>query len=255
MAGWEGHVCLAVIPQILITALCVRVINSERYYITSLHSSLALCGPQEARSTSWTRDERCTVSKPGSLCEWKLQIPVVSVPVGWQRLRNICGDRILCHSSLSLPPVTIEPERSVPANYHESWSTQWAFFRASSFSSKRTSNKGYVLRNRLTGGYLRRQSSKFAHLSNGKGATVNAWSKEPPADDPWWVDHDSSMRWGIVNHETGHRLEQSSVPLLEDSFQVECTSRVTDTRKTWVLVFVTAHHPAFFRRRHLTFPL
>ena len=244
--------CLAAIPQMLIIALCVRVINSELYRITNLHSGLPLHGPLDACSMFWIRDEHCTVSKPGS--KWKFQIPVVSVPVGWQRLRNICGNRMLCHSSLSLPPITIEPERSAPANYHESWSTQWAFFRASSFGSKNAGNKDYVLRNRLTGGYLRRQPSKFAHISDEK-ATVNAWSKEPPADDPWWIECDCLLRWNIVDHATGHRLEQSSVPLLEGGVQVECASKIVDARKTWILLYVAAYHLAFFRRRHLTFLL
>ena len=229
-------------------------INSELYSITNLHSGHALCGPLDARSTHWIREVRCTVSELDSLCEWKLKNPVVSVPVGWQRLQNICDDRMLCHSSLSLPPVTIAPGRSMPANYYESWSTQWAFFRASSFGNNSASNKGYVLRNRLTGGYLRCQSSKFAHLSNGE-ATVNAWSKEPPADDPWWIDHDRLLHWNIVHHATGHRLERSSVPLLEGGFQVECTSGMPDTRKAWVLTYAAAYHLAFFRRRHLTFLL
>ena len=211
--------------------------NSDRYSITNLHSGLELHGPLGGRCVLWDRDEYCTVSEPGCPSEWELRIPVVSVPVGWQRLRNTCGDRMLCHGSLSLPPVTIEPWSSEPPNRHESWSTQWAFFRASSFGSNDAGNKGYVLKNRLTGGYLRCQPSKFAHLGSQK-ATVNAWSKHPSADDPWWLDLDCLQRWSIVHRATGCRLGQPSVPLLEGNIQAECASRLADARQTWVLVYV-----------------
>ena len=229
LTGWED---MLVWPhtQILITALCAHEINSEIYSITNLHSGLEICS---------LRLKTRAVSKPSGLSSsgWQLRIPVVSVPVGWQRLRNICGDRLLSHSSLSLPPVTIEVGRPGPANYHESWSTQWAFFRASSFGVN-ASNKAYVLRNRLTGGHLRYQKSKFAHLDGA--ATVNALSKEPPVNDPWWLELDYLQRWNIVHHATGNRLEQSSVPLLEGGVGVECACRSVDARKTWVLMYVAA---------------
>ena len=205
------------------------VINSEIYSITNLHSGLEICS---------LRHSTCTVSLSSS--GWQLRIPVVSAPVGWQRLRNICGDRVLSHSSLSLPLVTVEPGQSGPANanHQKSWSTQWAFFRASSFGSN-AGNRDYVLRNRLTGGYVRYQKSKFAHLDGGV-ATVNAWSKDPPADDPWWLERDSLQRWHIVHRATGHRLEQLIVPLLEGGIRVECASKSVNERKTWVLVYVVA---------------
>ena len=277
MTGWGEYACLASIPQTLITALCTRVINSELYSITNLHSGLELHKPPEIGGAwgitkfhsglalhkppviggawPWSRDECCIASGPSS-SGWQLRIPVVSAPVGWQRLRNICGDRVLSHSSLSLPPVTIEPGRSGPANHQKSWSTQWAFFRASSFSSC-AGNRDYVLRNRLTGGYLRYQKSKFAHLDGGV-ATVNAWSKDPPTDDPWWLEHDSLQRWHIVHRATGRRLEQSIVPLLEGGVRVECASNSVNERKTWVLVYVVAPILTtiwFFCCRHLMFTL
>jgi hypothetical protein len=96
--------------------------------------------------------------------------------------------------------------------------------------------KNYVIINRLTGGHLRCQWSKFAQRGEEAGS-VNAWEcrYEYPDLELWRLELDPESNWKIVHHKSGFLLEEAVVPLLSGN-EVVCATKTGDRRKSWVFV-------------------
>ncbi|KAF8248497.1 hypothetical protein K440DRAFT_660799 [Wilcoxina mikolae CBS 423.85] len=198
----------------------------ESYNIVPLHTTNSLDDSCSCRPT--TADSE-TIA-------WELINPLVPIPAGWLRIRNIASGNILSQTFESLPPVSA-PSTSKSSSYPESWALQWAFIRASSVGYSTISNRVYVIRNRLTRAYLSCRPSRFTHLGESPGS-VSAWESKCRGDNEFWrLELISQFNWKIVHHKTGFLLEEAVVPLL-DGQEVVCTTKTTDRRNTWTFISI-----------------
>jgi hypothetical protein len=201
--------------------LCFR----EYYNIVSAHSGAALHPGKD----------RCCKHKLDTNSEeqaWELLKPVVSVPAGWLRLKNISSGHFLSQTSPSLPPLAIlyTALTSSSFTHHESWATQWAFTQAPDV-------KTYNIKNRLTGTYLRCQPSKLIHREEAEGS-VNAWERSGCGKSEMWnLELDAESNWKIV-HNSGLLLEEADVPLLH-GYEIVCTTKTLNKHKiSWAFMCV-----------------
>jgi len=166
---------------------------------------------------------------------WELLKPVVSIPAGWLQLHNVATGHLLSQTYPSLPPLAIPATAS--STGRESWATQWAFVHASAVGGNNAESRLYVIKNRLTGTYLKRQSSKLLHRGEAAGS-INAWINYCHGTESalWNLELDAELNWKIV-HKSGFLLEEAVVPLL-DGYEIVCDQRAHDKRKSWVLVYV-----------------
>jgi hypothetical protein len=135
-----------------------------------------------------------------------------------------------------MPVISTSTPTSNSSIYRECWATQWAFINASFVDYWRAGNKSYVIKNRLTGGHLRCQPSKFAQRGKESGS-INAWESryESPDDELWRFELDVESNWKIIHQKSGFLLEEATVPLL-DGNEVVCATKTGDKRKSWVFV-------------------
>jgi len=143
----------------------------EYHNIVSFHSGNALNTEFDSNNC------KCYTSWPEQGSDrqaWEFIKPLASVPPGWLRLQNASSDRVLSQIYSSLPPISRSlPSASSSSSYHEYWATQWAFVRLSALNNNYFGSNAYLIKNRLTGGYLRCQTSRFAHRGEEPGS-VNA---------------------------------------------------------------------------------
>ncbi|KAF8535218.1 hypothetical protein BDD12DRAFT_808743 [Trichophaea hybrida] len=197
--------------------------EGEYYSIISVHSGLALDASQAQCCT-----RRLDANSEKQV--WELQKPVVSVPAGWLRLQIAASGHLLSQTYPSLPPLAISVTiaTSAPLTYRDSWATQWAFVQASAV-------KTYLIKNRLTGTYLRCQLSNLIHRGE-KAGSVNAWEVYcyGMKSELWNLELDAESNWKIV-HNSGFLLEEAVVPLL-DGYEIVCTTKGLDKRKSWTFI-------------------
>lgn len=160
------------------------------------------------------------------------------MPPGWLRLQNVSSGHVLSQTYSSLPPISrsIVPASSF-SSYHESWAAQWAFVRLSALSNNTLGSNAYLIKNRLTGGYLRCQASRFAHRGE-EPSSVNAWQTSHSGlskKDSWQLELDRQSNWKIVHQESKFLLEEAAVQLLE-GYEVVCVTKMPDKRRSWVCV-------------------
>jgi hypothetical protein len=166
---------------------------------------------------------------------WELLKPVVSIPAGWLQLQNVATGHLLSQTYPSLPPLAIPATASLIGR--ESWTTQWAFVHASAVDDKSAESTVHVIKNRITGTYLKRGSSKLLHRGEAAGS-INAWRTYCHGDESelWNLELDAKWNWEIV-HKSGFLLEEAVAPLL-DGYEIVCDQRTHDKRKSWILGYV-----------------
>ncbi|KAF8532925.1 hypothetical protein BDD12DRAFT_867822 [Trichophaea hybrida] len=209
--------------------------DGEYYNIVSLHSGNALeFNPFDL----YCYTSRLDIGSDWQV--WEFVKPVASVPSGWLRLQNISSGRVLSQVYSSLPPISRSmPSASSSGSHHESWATQWAFVRFSALTNKDKTlgSNAYLIKNRLTGTYLRCQESRFAHRGEEPGS-VNAWQSshyDMSKKDSWRLELDRQSNWKIVHHGSGFLLEEAVVSLLNGN-EVVCAVKTPDQRRSWVFV-------------------
>jgi hypothetical protein len=164
---------------------------------------------------------------------WEFINPVASVPPGWLHLQNVSSGHVLSQTYSSLPPIA----RSTTLNssaFPESWATQWALIRSSEWGYNTIRSRSYVIINRLAGGCLGSQASKFAHRGEEPGS-VNAWEMSPSEKELWRLELDRQSNWKIVHQQSGFLLEEAVVPLLNGN-EIVCVTKTPDKRRSWMFV-------------------
>jgi len=156
----------------------------------------------------------------------------VSVPAGWLQIQNIVSGQVLSLTYSSLPPITVvAPISPSPI---ESWATQWSFTHTSALGDRKPGNRSYLIKNRLTGTYLRCWPSKLVFRE--AAGSVNAWETTCKYEsfEFWRFELDEESNWRVV-HSSGPLLEEVDVPLLGGN-EVVCTNKTPHEKKTWDFV-------------------
>jgi hypothetical protein len=158
----------------------------------------------------------------------------VSVPAGWRRIKNVSSGKVLSLTYSSLPPITVDPPLS--PSPHEAWATQWSFTHASALGDGKTGNRHYLIKNRLTGTYLRCCPS-LAVFREAAGS-VNAFETTCKYEslEFWSFELDEESNCKVV-HSSGPFLEELDVPLLGGN-EVVCTTKTPHEKKSWTFVYV-----------------
>ncbi|CUS12552.1 unnamed protein product [Tuber aestivum] len=120
---------------------------------------------------------------PRKLQTWELIFPTPSIPTGWFRVRNAATAAALAHRFTHIPPFLIpeneqraeEPCNMRCCNGNCDKATQWTLahgqLHIDSLSGGNSTSNRYLLKNRLTGGFL-------ADRGGPEGpAQVSCWSK------------------------------------------------------------------------------
>lgn len=181
--------------------------------------------------------------------KWELALPSVGVPAGWVTLRNAASGHLLDHGYLTSPPRAWSPPKSPTPSYDRaSWGAQWCLIRppATEKDEKTTALRtAWVLRNRLTGGFLAR--------ADHEGGGVCAWATQVLPDDfqEWKLDASPSGDWKVVNVRSGCVLEQPDAlsPLVTCR---EKKFRMQDVGKRWTIGYVSSSVKSTVIRRCLT---
>jgi hypothetical protein len=166
---------------------------------------------------------------------------VVSVPAGWLQIQNIHTRHLLSQTYPSWPLLAIPATATASAfsKHHESWATQWAFAHASAFGDQKAGIKTFVIKNRLTGAYMRHERSRILYR-RGPDGSVNVWTATcyVVEEELWNLELDAESNWKIV-HNCGFLLEQAGVSLL-NGFEIVCATTTHDKRKSWAFLYVMA---------------
>jgi len=158
------------------------------------------------------------------------------VPVGWHRLQNVGTGHILKHSYLSSLPILVSPiEPKHTSNYRETWATQWAIIHGRAFDNN-AAVASYVIKNRLTGGFLRPRGTLDPAIPKTAEDTVHACQTLYSSGTLWIPELDGRRNWKIVEAATSNLLGEALGRTFGGGNTLECCSKQLEPRRSWRLV-------------------
>lgn len=168
--------------------------------------------------------------------QWEVVVPMTPVPVGWHQLENVGTGHVLKHDYLSSLPTLASPiELKHTSNYRETWATQWAVIHGRAIDVNATA-ASYVIKNRLTGGFLRPQGALDPAVPKTAEGTVSAWQILYSSGMLWIPELGGRRNWKITDAATSNLLGEALGRPFVGVNTLECRDKQLEPHRSWRLV-------------------